>query len=68
MRRGRRRKRPPYKTIGLVALMVMVFACLGSYLQFRGEFTPKAKLTFAEEPGGAIDHAVHRDRRDIGDD
>src|ERR1700677_693948 len=33
-RRGRRRKRPPYKTIGLVTLMVMVFACPGLYLQF----------------------------------
>jgi hypothetical protein len=54
MRRGRRRKRPPYKTIGLVALMVMVFACPGLYLQFRGEFTPKAKSTLVAARAGLV--------------
>jgi phospholipid/cholesterol/gamma-HCH transport system substrate-binding protein len=54
MRRGRRRKRPPYKTIGRVALMVMVFACPGLYLQFRGEFTPKAKSTLVAARAGLV--------------
>jgi phospholipid/cholesterol/gamma-HCH transport system substrate-binding protein len=52
MSRGRRRKRPPYNTIGLVALMVMLFACPGLYLQFRGEFTPKAKSTLVAARAG----------------
>ena len=54
MRRGRRRKRPPNKTIGLVALMVMVFACPGLIFAVRGEFTPKAKLTLVAARAGLV--------------
>jgi phospholipid/cholesterol/gamma-HCH transport system substrate-binding protein len=48
------RKRPPYKTIGLVTLMVMVLATVGVYLQFRGHFTPKTKLTMVADRAGLV--------------
>jgi hypothetical protein len=53
MRRGRRRKRPPYKTIGLVALMVMVLQLVGCVhrLSWHADVTPKyVNLTSPKNP------------------
>jgi len=48
------RTRPPYKTIGLVALMVMALIGVGVYLQFRGTLTPKTKLTMVASRAGLV--------------
>jgi hypothetical protein len=44
MRGGRRWTRPPYKSIVLVAPMVMVLIGVGVYSQFRRTFTPKDEV------------------------
>ncbi len=48
------RRRQPYETIGLVALMVMALIGIGVYLQFRGTFTPKTKLTMVAPCAGLV--------------
>ena len=48
------RTRPPYATVGLVALMVIALALLGVYWQFRGTFTPKTKLTMVAPRAGLV--------------
>ena len=54
MEHRRRGTRPPYKTIGLVALMVMTLILFGLYSQFRGTFTPKTKLTMVAPRAGLV--------------
>jgi phospholipid/cholesterol/gamma-HCH transport system substrate-binding protein len=46
--------RPPYKTIGLVTIAVMGLVGLAFYLQFRGELTPKTKLTMVAARAGLV--------------
>ncbi len=48
------RRRPPYKTIGLVALMVMGLVGVFLYAQFRGDFIPKTKLTMIAPRAGLV--------------
>jgi phospholipid/cholesterol/gamma-HCH transport system substrate-binding protein len=48
------RSRPPYKTIGLVALIVMTVILVCLYGQFRGSFTPKTKLTMVAPRAGLV--------------
>lgn len=54
MERRRRGRRPPYKIIGLVALMVLTLALTALYTQFRGNFTPKTKLTMIAPRAGLV--------------
>src|SRR5690242_13461339 len=56
MERRRSGTRAPLKTIGLVTLMVLVVVLGSLYWQFRGNFTPKTKLTMlAPRAGLAMD-------------
>jgi phospholipid/cholesterol/gamma-HCH transport system substrate-binding protein len=48
------RTRPPYRTIGLVALMVLTLVLGALYWQFRGNFTPKTKLTMIAPRSGLV--------------
>jgi phospholipid/cholesterol/gamma-HCH transport system substrate-binding protein len=48
------RRRPPYKTIGLVALMVLGLVGVFLYWQFRGDFIPKTKLTMIAPRAGLV--------------
>lgn len=54
MERRRRGRRPPYRTIGLIALMVLLLAGTALYWQFRGNFTPKAHLTMRAPRAGLV--------------
>ncbi|OBH17433.1 MCE-family protein MCE1A [Mycobacterium sp. E1715] len=45
MERRRLRRGPPYKSVGLVTLVIMGLVGSLLYLQFRGELTPTTKLT-----------------------
>ncbi|WP_454560884.1 MCE family protein [Mycobacterium haemophilum] len=54
MERRRWGARPPYKAIGLVSLMVMALIGLGVYVQFRGDLTPKTKLTVVASRAGLV--------------
>ncbi len=54
MERGRRWKRPPYKTVGLVTIVVMGLVGLALYSQFRGDLTPKAKSTTVAARAGLV--------------
>lgn len=54
MERRRRGRRPPYKIIGLAALMVLTLALAALYAQFRGNFTPKTKLTMIAPRAGLV--------------
>lgn len=54
MERRRSGTRPPFKTIGLVALMVLVLVLGSLYWQFRGNFTPKTKLTMIAPRAGLV--------------
>jgi phospholipid/cholesterol/gamma-HCH transport system substrate-binding protein len=52
MQRHRLGARPPYKTVGLVTIVVTGLLGFLLYGQFRGEFTPKTTLTMVA-PGRA---------------
>ncbi|BDB45115.1 MULTISPECIES: MCE family protein [Mycobacterium] len=54
MERRRSGTRPPFKTIGLVALMVVGLVLGALYWQFRGNFTPKTKLTMIAPRAGLV--------------
>lgn len=41
----RLRERPPYKTVGLVTIVVTGLIVLLLYWQFRGDLTPNTQLT-----------------------
>ena len=46
--------RPPYKTIGLVTMLVMGFVGLVLYLQFRGDSRRRTKLTMVAARAGLV--------------
>jgi phospholipid/cholesterol/gamma-HCH transport system substrate-binding protein len=54
MERRRSRPLPPYKTVGLVTIVVMGFVGLVLYSQFRGDLTPKTKLTMVVPRAGLV--------------
>jgi phospholipid/cholesterol/gamma-HCH transport system substrate-binding protein len=45
---------PPYKTAGIVLLLVGALVTTLVYLQFRGDFTPKVKLTMVASRAGLV--------------
>ena len=49
MQRGRLRPPPPYKTVGLVTIVVMGLLGLVLYLRFRGNLTPKTTVTMVAD-------------------
>lgn len=48
------RRGPPFKTVGLVTIVVMGLIGLVMYLQFRGDLTPKTKLTMVAARAGLV--------------
>jgi phospholipid/cholesterol/gamma-HCH transport system substrate-binding protein len=48
------RRGPPYKTVGLVTIVVMGLIALVLYSQFRGDLTPKTKLTMVVVRAGLV--------------
>lgn len=48
----RLRERPPYKTVGLVTIVVMALIVLLLYGQFRGDLTPITQLTMVAPRAG----------------
>lgn len=54
MERRRLRRGPPYKSVGLVALVIMGLVGTLLYLQFRGDLTPKTKLTMVAARAGLV--------------
>lgn len=48
------RRTPPYKLAGFAALIVAVVALVLIYGQFRGDFTPKTKLTMLASRAGLV--------------
>lgn len=46
--------RPPYKAVGLVTIVVMGLVGVVLYLQFRGDLTPKTKLTMVAPRAGLV--------------
>jgi phospholipid/cholesterol/gamma-HCH transport system substrate-binding protein len=48
------RRGPPYKTVGLVTIVVMGLIGLVLYSQFRGDLTPKTKLTMVAARAGLV--------------
>src|SRR6201987_6363339 len=44
----------PYKTAGLVLLLVSVLVLWLVYMQFRGNFTPKTQLTMLSSRAGLV--------------
>lgn len=48
------RGRAPYKTIGVIALTVLVLLALGVYLQFTGDLVAKTKLTLVSPRAGLV--------------
>lgn len=50
----RSRARPPYKTAGLVTIVVLGAIALLLYLQFRGDLTPTTKLTMVTARAGLV--------------
>jgi phospholipid/cholesterol/gamma-HCH transport system substrate-binding protein len=50
----RSRARPPYRTAGLVTIVVMGAIGLLLYLQFRGDLTPTTKLTMVTTRAGLV--------------
>lgn len=54
MERRRSRPPPPYKAVGLVTIVVMGLVGLALYAQFRGELTPKTKLTMIAPRAGLV--------------
>ncbi|KZS68882.1 MCE-family protein MCE1A [Mycobacterium kansasii] len=45
---------PPYKTAGVVFLVLALVIFVLVYLQFRGDFTPKVKLTMLSDRAGLV--------------
>ena len=54
MERRRSGARPPYRTIGLIALVALTLVLGALYWQFRGNFTPKTKLTMVAPRAGLV--------------
>ncbi|KQH75634.1 MCE-family protein MCE1A [Mycobacterium gordonae] len=54
MERRRSGARPPYRTIGLVALVALTLVLGALYWQFRGNFTPMTKLTMVAPRAGLV--------------
>ncbi|MEE3064759.1 MAG: MCE family protein [Actinomycetota bacterium] len=54
MQRRRSRPPPPYKTVGLVTIVVMGLIGLVLYSQFHGDLTPKTKLTMVVARAGLV--------------
>lgn len=54
MERRRSGARPPYRTIGLIALVALTLVLSALYWQFRGNFTPKTKLTMVAPRAGLV--------------
>jgi phospholipid/cholesterol/gamma-HCH transport system substrate-binding protein len=54
MERRRSRPPPPYKTVGLVTIVVMGLVGLVLYSQFRGDLTPKTTLTMVTPRAGLV--------------
>ncbi len=54
MEHRRSRARPPYKTAGLVTIVVTGLIGLLLYLQFRGDLTPRTKLTMVAPRAGLV--------------
>ncbi|BCO50374.1 MULTISPECIES: MCE family protein [Mycobacterium avium complex (MAC)] len=50
----RLRERPPYKTVGLVTIVVMALIVLLLYGQFRGDLTPNTQLTMVAPRAGLV--------------
>ncbi|OBB93006.1 MCE family protein [Mycobacterium sp. 852002-40037_SCH5390672] len=50
----RSRTRPPYKTAGMVTIVVIGLIGLLLYLQFRGDLTPSTKLTMVAARAGLV--------------
>ncbi|MFZ1174847.1 MAG: MCE family protein [Mycobacterium sp.] len=48
------RRGPPYKTVGLMTIVVMGLVGLLLYLQFRGDLTPTTKLTMVAARAGLV--------------
>ena len=48
------RRQPPYKTAGLVLLVLATVIVVLVYLQFRGDFTPKTQLTMMASRAGLV--------------
>src|ERR1700761_4848103 len=48
------RGRAPYKTIGVIALTVLVLLGFGVYLQFTGDLIAKTKLTLVSPRAGLV--------------
>lgn len=46
--------RPPYKTVGLVTIVVMGLVGLVLYLQFRGDLAPNTRLTMVAPRAGLV--------------
>jgi phospholipid/cholesterol/gamma-HCH transport system substrate-binding protein len=47
-------RRPPYKAVGLVTVVVMALVGSALYLQFRGDLTPTTKLTMVAPRAGLV--------------
>ncbi|KQH80081.1 MCE-family protein MCE1A [Mycobacterium gordonae] len=47
-------KNPPYKLIGISAVVVLLLVLTVVYIQFRGDFTEKAKLTMYSDRAGLV--------------
>lgn len=54
MERRRLRRGPPYKSVGLVTLVIMGLVGSLLYLHFRGELTPTTKLTMVAPRAGLV--------------
>jgi MlaD protein len=48
------RRGPPYKTVGLVTILVMGLIGLVLYSEFRGDLTPRTKLTMVATRAGLV--------------
>ncbi|KKC02150.1 MCE family protein [Mycobacterium nebraskense] len=54
MERRRSRRGPRYKSVGLVTVVIMGLVGSLLYLQFRGDLTPKTKLTLVAARAGLV--------------
>ncbi|WP_102419524.1 MCE family protein [Mycobacterium sp. 4858] len=54
MERRRVRRGPPYKSVGLVTVVIVGLVGSLLYLQFRGELTPTTKLTMVAARAGLV--------------
>lgn len=60
MKRRRLRRRPPFKAVGLLAIVVTGLVGLALYLQFRGDFTPRITSTLVTPRAGLVMNPVRR--------